>query len=132
MCGSREGGQGVQTPPPPLENYKNPPGKITKNIGFLSNTGPDPLRITKLPIQHLMVGHHRPVSETPLKWRLAGGPLMARLKWYLDPSSPHQTKKNTKIVKIGPLLTKLPRSAHASVFICFADSKEPSLIAYTR
>ena len=23
-----------------------------KNIGFLSNNGPDPLKITKLPIQH--------------------------------------------------------------------------------
>ena len=35
QTGSRadpEGGQGVRTPPPP------------KNIGFLSNTGPDPLK----------------------------------------------------------------------------------------
>ena len=55
----------------PLEN--------DKHIGFLSNTGPDPLKITKLPIQHLMLGHHRPASETPLKWCFAGGPLMARL-----------------------------------------------------
>ena len=29
------GGQGVSTPPPPLKNHKN--------VGFLSNTGPDPL-----------------------------------------------------------------------------------------
>ena len=44
MCGYRGGGggQGVRTPP--LENYKN--------IGFLSNTGPVPLKITKLPSQH--------------------------------------------------------------------------------
>ena len=42
MCGSRGGGgQGVRTP---LKNHKN-----IKNIGFLSNTGPDPLKITKLP-----------------------------------------------------------------------------------
>ena len=34
----------VRTPPPPLKNYKS--------IGFLSNTGPDPLKITKLPSQH--------------------------------------------------------------------------------
>ena len=33
---------GVETP----ENYKN--------IGFLSNTGPDPLKITKLPSHHSM------------------------------------------------------------------------------
>ena len=44
MCGSR----GVRTP---LKNYKN--------IGFLSNTGPDPLKITKLLIQHSMLGHYR-------------------------------------------------------------------------
>ena len=41
MFGSR-GGTGVQ-PPPPLKNHKN--------IGFLSNTGLDPLKTTKLPSQ---------------------------------------------------------------------------------
>ena len=45
MDGSRGGGQGVRTPPP-LKNHKN--------IGFSSNTGPDPLKITKLPSQHSM------------------------------------------------------------------------------
>ena len=35
-CLDPEGGHGVRTP---LENYKN--------IGFLSNTGPDPLKTTK-------------------------------------------------------------------------------------
>ena len=69
MSGSRWGG-GPDAPPPP-ENYKN--------MGFLSNTGPDPLKIIKLPIQHSMLGHHRPASETPFKWRLSGGPLMARI-----------------------------------------------------
>ena len=40
MRGSRGGGgQGVRTPPPP-------PAK-SKNIGFLSNTGPDPLKYHK-------------------------------------------------------------------------------------
>ena len=48
------GGQGVRTP---LENRKN--------IAFLSNTGPDPLKITKLPRQHSMLGHQRHVTETP-------------------------------------------------------------------
>ena len=55
---------------PPLENYRN--------IGFLSNTGPDPLKIKKLPIQHAIFDHHQPTSETPFKWRFTGGPLMAR------------------------------------------------------
>ena len=26
----------------------------------------------------LKVGHHRPASETPFKWRFAGGPMMAQ------------------------------------------------------
>ena len=39
-------------PPPPPENLKN--------IGFLSNTGSDPLKITKLLIQHSMLCHHPP------------------------------------------------------------------------
>ena len=52
MCGSRGGGQGVWTP---LENYKN--------IGFLSNTGSDPLKSYK----------------ATYKWRFAGGSMMARL-----------------------------------------------------
>ena len=46
-CADPEGGQGVRTP---LKNHKN--------IGFLSNTGLDPLKITKLPSQHSMLGHH--------------------------------------------------------------------------
>ena len=49
MCGSRGGG-GAGLSGRPLENYEN--------IGFLSNTAPDPLKITKLPIQHSMLGHH--------------------------------------------------------------------------
>ena len=69
-CADPEGGGGAGGPDP-LENYKN--------IGFLSNIGPDPLKITKLPIQHSMLGHHRPASETPFKWRFDGGPMKARL-----------------------------------------------------
>ena len=55
-----------------------PPWKIKKNIGFLSNTGPDPLKNTKLPIKHSMLGHHRRAIETPFKWRFAGGSLIVR------------------------------------------------------
>ena len=58
------GGGGGQDP---LENYKK--------IGFLSNTSPVPLKITKLPSQHSMLGHHWPYSEMPFKWCFAGGPL---------------------------------------------------------
>ena len=56
----------------------DPPGKLKKNIGFFSNTCPDPLKITKLPSQHSMLGNHRPARETPFKWRFAGGPSIAR------------------------------------------------------
>ena len=53
LCGSRGGTGGL-----------DPPG-IHKNIGFLSNTGPDPLKITTLPSQHSMLGHHRHTSKMP-------------------------------------------------------------------
>ena len=38
-----------------------PLGKSQKYRGF-SNTGPDPLKITKLPSQHSVLNHHRPTS----------------------------------------------------------------------
>ena len=41
--------------------------------GFLIDTGP----ITKLPSQHSMLGHDRPTNDTPFKWHLGGGPMMA-------------------------------------------------------
>ena len=58
MRGSRGGG---------LKNHKN--------IGFLGNTGPDPLKNQKATMPDLMLGHYRPASE----WRFAGGPIMAHL-----------------------------------------------------
>ena len=76
MCGSR-GGTGSPDPPS-LKNHKN--------IGSLSNTGPDPLKITKLPSQHSRLGHHRHASETQSKWRFAGGPMMAHLFRFYLPS----------------------------------------------
>ena len=68
MGGSRGGGGSGSGPH--LKNHKN--------IGFLSNTGPGPLKITKLPGQHSMLGHHRHASDTPFKWRFPGGPMMVR------------------------------------------------------
>ena len=64
----RGGRQGVPTPPPPLKNHKK--------LGFLSNTGPDPLKITKVTkvskgaknsSQNSMLDHYRHASETPFK-----------------------------------------------------------------
>ena len=37
-------GAAIREPPHPVKNHKN--------IGFISNTGPDPLKITKLRSQH--------------------------------------------------------------------------------
>ena len=70
MCRSRgEGRQGVRTPPPPLE--------IHKIIGFLNNTDPDLLKITKLRSQHSMLGHHL---------------LANRCIWILLPASNQKTR----------------------------------------
>ena len=66
MRGSR-GGRGL-----------DPPGK-SHNIESLSNTGPDPLKITKLSSQHSMLGYHWHASEMLFKWQFAGGPMTARL-----------------------------------------------------
>ena len=41
--------------------------KNHKNIGFLINTGANPLKNTKLSSKHSMLGHHRHASETPFK-----------------------------------------------------------------
>ena len=49
-----EGSTGVWTHPEKSQIYR-----------ALSNTGPDPLKITKLPSQHSMLGHHWNASETP-------------------------------------------------------------------
>ena len=57
-----EGGQGVRIPL-----------KIHKNIEFLSNTVPDPLKFSRLPSQHSTLGHHRHASETPFKFDLLAG-----------------------------------------------------------
>ena len=43
-------------------------------IGFLAMLVRIPLKITKLPSQHSMLGHHRHASEMPFKWHFAGGP----------------------------------------------------------
>ena len=71
--------EGVDRGSTPLENYKN--------IGFLRNTGPDPLnKITKS-----MLGHHRPASETPFKCDICG-------IWILPPLIKLKTK-----IKMDPL-----------------------------
>ena len=90
MCGSR-GGQGVRTP---LKNHKN--------IGFSSNTGPDPLK-------------NRSYQASIQCWAIIGTPAKRHSgiaysgTWILPPLI--NTKKNN-VVKVGPPLTKLSGSAH--------------------
>ena len=59
--------------------WSGPPLKNHENIWLLSKTGQDPLKITKLPSQHSMLGQYRHAIETPFKWRFGDGPMMARL-----------------------------------------------------
>ena len=66
--GGGGGGGGVRTPP----------WKSLKIWVFFSNTGPDPLKIAKLPSQHSILGHNWLATETPFKWRFAGRLMMAR------------------------------------------------------
>ena len=87
-----------------IQRGRTSPLKNHKNIGFPSNIGADPIKITKLPSQHLMLGHHRHASKTPFKWRCCradDGPLIVVFGYSL-PSS-----KIKKIIKVGPPLTKL-------------------------
>ena len=35
---------------------------------FLSDSGPDPMKIHKLQSQHSILGHHQHTSNTPFKW----------------------------------------------------------------
>ena len=75
MSGSR-GEIGAGPDPLPLENHKA--------ISFVFKLAvlvqiPLPLEITKLLIQHLMLGHHRPASKALFKLGFAGGPMMACL-----------------------------------------------------
>ena len=87
-------GQGVPTPPP---------WKITKNIGFLSNTGPDPLKkkAKKTPQSYQASIQLWAIIDVPAKCRLNGVLLVGR--WWLayssiclDGLSPLNKKKKKK------------------------------------
>ena len=56
-----------------------PHSKNHKNVGFLTETDLDPLENHKATKLAFNVGPYRPTSETPFKWRFAGGPIMAHL-----------------------------------------------------
>ena len=69
-----------------------PPLKNHKNIGFLRNTGPDPLKYHKATKPAFNVGQSSaPASETPLKfrWQADDGPFIV----VFGSSIPSSTKK---------------------------------------
>ena len=55
-------------------------------------------KITKQQSQHSILGHQQLASETPLKWRFAGEPMMARDSdiWFFPPSPKRKNKKKKK------------------------------------
>ena len=68
MCVSRGGDRGSG---PPLKNHKN--------IGFSSNTGPDPLKNREATKPAFNVGPSLACQGKAIKWHSAGGPMMACL-----------------------------------------------------
>ena len=70
-CADPEGGGGGQGAGPPLKNRKN--------IGFLAIQVRIPWKIAAT----------KPSFNIGPSWCFAGGPIMACLKWYLDPPCPH-------------------------------------------
>ena len=87
MGRSRGGGEGVRTPP--LKSHKN--------LGFLSNTGPDPLKNHKVTKPEFNAGP----SWARQRNRADDGLLLVVFGSNLK-----------KIVKVGPHLTKLSGSAY--------------------
>ena len=105
-CADREGGQG--SGPPPLKNHKN--------IGFSSNTGPDPLKNCSYQssIQWwAIIGTPAKRHFMAFRWRADDDPLIVVLGSFLPSSKKKKKKKKKKnVVKVGPPLTKLSGSAH--------------------
>ena len=54
----------------------DPPEKNPTKIGFLSKTGPDPLTITNLQRQHLLLVHHLNAISIAFIWRAEDGLLI--------------------------------------------------------
>ena len=101
--GGHRGGGGQGGPDPPLlENHKN--------IGFLSNTGPDPLKNHKATKPAFNFG--------PLSARQRNAVSLAG-RWWPAYSGICLDFPSTlkKIVKVGPPLTKVLGSAHVFAFV---------------
>ena len=95
--------------------------KIISSDYKSSNTGPNLLQIVKLPSQHLIMGHNRQTSETPFKWRFAGGPITAHYCgiWIIPPPPSNLKKKKKKTLSKLDWTpqTKLSGFAHGSIIV---------------
>ena len=105
-----------------------PPLKNHKNIGFLSTTGPDPLKITKLLSQHPCWV----IIRTPAKRNLSGVSLAGRLWpansgiWVLFPliDKKQQQKNNSK----KTLLRLTPYDTTFRIRACLTSSADRGLV----
>ena len=110
------GSKGVRTP---LKNHKN--------IGFLSNTGPDPLKSQsyQASIQcWIIIGTSAERHLMAFRWRANGDPLMV----LFGSSLPSSTNKKKSVVKVGPLWCM--REAMALVSLRIHLSLRCSLMRY--
>ena len=85
---------------------RDPPEK-SQNIEFPSNTGPDPLKFSKLPSQHSTLGHLNGISLAGQRW-----PALSDI-YILSPLK-KKKEKNRQSCRVGAPLTKLSGSAHGS------------------
>ena len=94
-CADPEDGGRVSGPPPP-------PPKNHKNIGFLSNTGLDPLKKQKATKPASNVGpsssRQRNAVQMAFRWRADDGPLIVAF----GSSLPSSIEKIKKKAKCGP------------------------------
>ena len=81
------------SPPPPPPSQK----KYHKNIGFLSNSGPDPLKITSIILAFndgpAASAHQRNVIQMAFRWRAHDGPLIVASRSYLSSSLKNKQMK---------------------------------------
>ena len=86
--------------PPPLKNHKN--------IGYLSNTGLDPLENHKVTKLAFNVG---PLSACQ------SNAISMEFRWRADDQNSILSLKKTKKLSVGPPLTKLSGSAHGESYL---------------
>ena len=111
------GGEGVRTPPGPLENHKTTAKTLLEGSKALMvrHRWKTQISITNTK-PAFNVGPLSACQRNAIQWRFVAGPTMARFYWYLDSLSLYQLKKKKKKKRCqsrtGTPLTKLPGSAN--------------------